>query len=93
MVTDAFCPYHDVPCQGWLVSTVNGTGTKQWFVRFELGGLYPRRVGPFHSQRAAEKYYNETVREFLNDLVWNPDVALFIEDTLGSAYLKEKVSS
>lgn len=87
MVTDSFCPYHDVPCEGWLVSAVNGTGEQEWFVRFELAGLYPRRIGPFPSEQAAEEYYNETVREFLNGLVSNPDVALFIEDTLGSAYL------
>ena len=90
MVTDTFCPYHDVPYEGWIVSAVYGTREKQWFVRFELAGLYPRRIGPFPSEHAAEEYYNGTVREFLNGLVWNPDVKLFIEDTLGRAYLSKK---
>lgn len=87
---DATARYHEVPAPHWLVSTVNGQKEREWFVRFEIGGLYPRRLGPFTSQQEAVAHYNETTRRFLNVLVGNPDAHCFIEDTLGAAYLTKR---
>lgn len=87
---EAVARYHDVPAPHWLVSAVNGEGEREWFVRFEIGGLYPRRIGPFPSQQEAAEYYNETIRRFLNELVGSPGLCWFIEDTLGSSYLPKR---
>lgn len=87
---EAVARYHEVPAPHWLVSTVNGQKVREWFVRFEIGGLYPRRIGPFTSQQEAVDYYNDTIRRFLNVLVGNSEVNWFIEDTLGAAYLTRR---
>lgn len=87
MAVEAIAKYHEVPADNWLVNSVNGQGEKEWFVRFEIGGLYPRRIGPFDSQSEAVEFYNETTRHFLNLLVGSHDTRWTIEDTLASAYL------
>jgi len=79
--------YHEVPATNWLVSAANGQGEKEWFVRFEIGGLYPRRIGPFASQGEAVGFYNETTRHFLNVLVGSHDTRWTIEDQLAATYL------
>lgn len=87
---DAVARYHEVPAPHWLVSAVNGQREREWFVRVEIGGLYPRRIGPFPSQQEAVHYYDETIRRFLNELVGNREANCFIEDTLGAAYLTRR---
>jgi hypothetical protein len=73
---------------------VNARGEHKWFVRIEIAGLYPRRLGPFSSTDEALEFYEETLRGFLNDMGGDFDVRCIVEDELGSAYLsKEKRST
>lgn len=81
----------EVPFKNWLVSVQNRQRQREWFVRFEIGGLYPRRLGPFPTQGEAAHCYNETVRHFLNTLAGQQDVSCFVGDELASAYLGKRV--
>jgi len=80
--------FHEVAHPAWLVSAGNGEGGKEWYVRFEMAGLLPRRIGPFGSPKDAARYYNETVRGFLNELAGGHDCRCVVEDALGQVYLK-----
>jgi hypothetical protein len=93
MATEAVAYFHEVPAANWLVYSVNGQGVREWFVRVEIGGLYPRRLGPFSSQQKAVKHYDETQRRFLNLLVGDDSVGWCVEDTLGQAYLPKRKES
>jgi hypothetical protein len=94
MAVESLVRYHDVPVPHWLVSAPNEIGEREWFVRIKIEGLYVRRIGPFDSAEDALEYYEETLRTFLNWLVCDSDApGWFVEDALGSAYLKERAES
>lgn len=81
---------HEVPVEGWLVSSRNGAGQREWFVRFKLKGLYPRRNGPFSSEAEATNHYNERVLGFQTDTAGGANYTCVVEDELASAYLKRR---
>lgn len=88
MALDSIVRYHELPAPHWLVSAVNPTGEREWFVRVKIEGLHARRIGPFESADEALEYYQDTLRTILNWLVCDSDPpGWFVEDTLGSAYL------
>lgn len=92
MAVDSTVRYHEVAAPQWLVSAVNETGEREWFVRVRIEGLYARRIGPFESANDALDYYQETLRTILNWLVCDSDPpGWVVEDTLGAAYLSQQV--
>ncbi len=60
----------------WLYRGVDEAGRRGWFIRLELTGLYPRRVGPFATRAAAldrieamlAQFVTEPLTELQNDL-------------------------
>lgn len=51
--------------EDWLFHGKDEVGREGWFVRIEVTGMYPRRVGPFATQEEA----CEVLEDFLHDLV------------------------
>ena len=41
------------PQPNWFVTATNDFGAREWFLRFEVTGWYPRRYGPFKTNRQA----------------------------------------
>ncbi len=41
------------PQPNWFVTAKNDFGEREWFLRFEVTGWYPRRFGPFKKKRQA----------------------------------------
>lgn len=41
------------PQPDWFVMATNDFGEREWFLRFEVTGWYPRRYGPFKTKRQA----------------------------------------
>ncbi len=39
------------PQPDWFVTAKNDYGEREWFLRFEVTGWYPRRYGPFKKKR------------------------------------------
>lgn len=52
----------------WLFQGKDERGFDGWFLRLEVTGLYPRRVGPFSSQEKAL----ECLEEFLGEVAMGP---------------------
>jgi hypothetical protein len=91
MAVESIVGHHEVQAPNWLVSAVNASGERRWYVRIKIDGLYARRIGPFESAEEALDY-EETLRKFLNWLVCDSDApGWFVEDELGAAYLKGSV--
>lgn len=90
MEVDCAAIVPEVTAKSWLI---NLKREKEWYVRFEIAGLYPRRIGPFASADEATAYHEETLREILNLIAGNHDTRHVIEDTLGQAYLTKKGQS
>lgn len=51
--------------EDWLFHGKDEVGREGWFVRIEVTGMYPRRVGPFATQEEA----CGLLEDFLHDLV------------------------
>ena len=65
---DASMPHHyreRAVSEDWLFHGKDEVGREGWFVRIEVTGMYPRRVGPFATQEDA----CELLEDFLHDLL------------------------
>lgn len=51
----------------WLVRGQDEVGRRGWFLRFEVTGLYTRRVGPFPTRAAALERLEELLATIITD--------------------------
>ncbi len=79
----------------WLVRSVNSFGQEEWFVRVEVSGMHPRRLGPLATKEEALKFYVHAIEKLVEELdcVLPENVlarnafGVFVEDEIGSAYV------
>lgn len=73
--------------EDWLFQGKDELGREGWFLRIEVTGLYPRRCGPFKTQVAACKFFEEVLGDEMLDVICNienkmsygPDQACVVE--------------
>ena len=86
------------PEHPWLLRSVNSFGQEEWFIRVEVTGLHPRRLGPMATQEEALKFYAHVISELAGQLDADlpqglPDrirFGVFIEDEIARGYLLQK---
>ncbi len=82
------------PQPDWFVTAKNDFGEREWFLRFEVTGWYPRRYGPFKTKRQALLFLDtllnecvDAVSEAMNNGRSTIHDREIVEDKLASVYL------
>ncbi len=82
------------PQPDWFVTAKNDFGEREWFLRFEVTGWYPRRYGPFKRKRQALLFLDslldqceDAVSEARNSGASTIHDRQIVEDKLASSYL------
>ncbi len=80
------------PREDWFIRARNERGEREWFLRIQCTGLYPRRFGPFPTKDHALRFLNDVARHALDGITgtgseWEPSQECIREDELGGRYL------
>ncbi len=75
------------PRPDWFATATNERGEQEWFLRIEMTGAYPRRIGPFTTQRQALLRLDVFLNHALDCFADVADGAeVWVEDALASHY-------
>jgi len=82
------------PQPNWFVTATNDFGAREWFLRFEVTGWYPRRYGPFQTKRQALLFLDtlldecgDAVSAAMSRAAYTIHDREIVEDKLDSFYL------